>query len=198
MRKSPYAGIREERWLTKTQELVTAHPLKQTEIVDVVRGAWNAIFESTIGPKAFRIGRDLFPKPQIMGFFLHELIALELQSRYPKLWRGEKTGGEKDLVYIPDDRFSVEVKTSSHGSQIFGNRSYAQESTSSKKDKAGYYLAVNFEKFAEGKASPAIRKVRFGWLDHADWIGQTAATGQQARLAGAVEGGKLLTLFDAK
>ncbi len=39
-----------------------------------------------------------------------------------------------------------------------------------------------------------INLVRFGWLDEEDWIGQTASTGQQARLSSDVERYKLLQL----
>jgi ScaI restriction endonuclease len=73
---------------------------------------------------------------------------------------------------------------SSHPSQIFGNRSYAQEqaSGSTGKGKSGYYLTVNFQNFKiAGADQPSITQVRFGWLDHTDWIGQASATGQQAR-----------------
>ena len=192
---SPYAGLRKKRWLEKTRELVEAHPLDQQEIVDIVLQSWNAIFRSKIGPKGFRIGRHIFPKPQIMGFFLHELIPLEFEARYPGVWRGDRTGEDKDLVYIPDSAFSVEIKTSSHRSQIFGNRSYAQRGRAPKKSKFGYVLAVNFEKFSRTAVAPKITRVRFGWLDHTDWVGQRAATGQQARLEPAVEQTKLLSLY---
>jgi hypothetical protein len=115
--------------------------------VDVVLLSWSAIFESRLGGK-FRIGHEISPKPQIMGFLLHELIPLELQSRYPDIWRPEKVKGDKEIVHIPNEHFSVEMKTSSHASQIFGNRSYAQEQVGKGKSKNGYYLTVNFEKFA--------------------------------------------------
>ncbi|MGH8446820.1 MAG: ScaI family restriction endonuclease [Solimonas sp.] len=195
MSSSPYKDVAEENWFDKTQELVEAHPIKAAEFQDVVLSSWSGIFESRIGATGFKIGTDLFPKPQILGFFLHELIALEFMTRYPALWRGEEKASDKDLVHIPDDRFSVEIKTSSHPKQIFGNRSYAQEADS-KKSKSGYYLAVNFEQLTKQVRKPRVRRIRFGWLDHADWIGQTAASGQQARLASAVERYKLLTLFD--
>jgi hypothetical protein len=87
---------------------------------------------------------DLFPRPQIMAYFLHELIPLEFSDRYPGIWRREETSDEKDLVYIPDQWFSVEIKTSSSNGRIFGNRSYTQETQTIKKSKSGYYLAVNF------------------------------------------------------
>ncbi len=199
MTRSPYARVPRSKWLAKTRELVRSHPLKMDEVVAVVLGAWDAIFESRIGPKGFRVGEHLFPKPQIMAFFLHELIPLEFAARYPKLWRAETTAQDKDLVYIPDDSLSVEIKTSSHPTQIFGNRSYAQERrSSSKKEKAGYYLAINFGKFSRGGGRPSIHRIRFGWLDHGDWVGQRAATGQQARLPPEVEELKLLTLWQSE
>lgn len=197
MADSPYLGVPENKWLDKTKRLIAKHPLKTDEIRDVVLQAWKDIFESKLGPKGFRIGAHIFPKPQIMGFFLHELIPLEFAARYPDLWRGEKTSGDKDMVYIPDDRFSIEIKTSSHRSSIFGNRSYAQETENNgKKSKSGYYLAANFEKFNATQSEPKIVRIRFGWLDHSDWIGQAAASGQQAHLKVSAEKFKLLTLLE--
>jgi hypothetical protein len=165
----------------------------------VVLQAWTDIFDSKLGPKNFQIGRHIFPKPQIMGFFLHELIPLEFAARYPTEWRGEKTAGDKDMVYIPDNRFSIEIKTSSHPAQIFGNRSYAQEGeTAGKKSKSGYYLTVNFGKFAPSGIEPEILRIRFGWIDHSDWIGQVAQSGQQAHLTLGADRFKLLTIHPTK
>jgi hypothetical protein len=192
---SPYKGLPPKKWLDITQQLIKAHPLKTTEVVQVVLATWDSIFDSRMGTGAFHIGKEIFPKPQIMGFFLHELIPLELATRYPKSWRGEQASGDKDIVYIPDDQYSIEVKTSSNPRHIFGNRSYAQEATKNKKVKSGYYLAVNFEKFSGGSKRPNILLVRFGWLDATDWIGQKAATGQQSRLPPDVENYKFLELY---
>jgi len=192
---SPYAGLNSSQWLAKTKQLVDSHPLSTDEIVQVTMDSWNAIFASRIGSKGFTIGTHIFPKPQIMGFLLHELIPLEFQARYPGIWRGEQTASDKDLVHVPNGQYSIEIKTSSHPSQIFGNRSYAQVGNSSKKSKSGYYLAINFGKFKASAKLPAILRIRFGWLDDIDWIGQTAATGQQARLPTDVDQGKLLLLY---
>jgi len=189
---SPYANIPKEKWLDKTKELVKAHPLRAKEIVDAVLEAWDGIFTSSIGSMGLKIGQHLYPQPQILGFFLHELIPYQLVGRHPRKWRRGETKGEKDIVYVPNTTFSIEIKTSSHADKIFGNRSYAQEGAGA--GKFGYYLAVNFEKCLPG-AKPCIRLIRFGWLDHSDWIGQTAATGQQARLSDIVERTKLLTLY---
>lgn len=190
---SPYEGFSPDRWDERTAELIEAHPLDMEDIVDVVHTCWDAIFESRLGGK-FRIGHDIQPKPQIMGFLLHELIPLELQSRHAGQWRPEKTKDDKDLVYVPDPALSVELKTSSHASQIFGNRSYAQPHDGKGKSKDGYYLTVNFEKFGKD-GLPKVKLVRFGWLDHTDWIGQKAATGQQARLRPESDRHKLKRLY---
>ena len=190
---SPYVDLPPHEWLGATEALVADHPLDAGEIVEVVLSSWAAIFESRLAGK-FIIGRDIFPKPQIMGFLLHELVPLELSSRYPGIWRPEKLKNDKDIVYVPDDRMSVEIKTSSSAGSIFGNRSYAQETQGEGKTKSGYYLAINFGKFAGGTL-PEIALIRFGWLDHVDWLGQRAASGQQARLSPAVEQGKLLSLY---
>lgn len=189
---SPYARLAQTQWLAKTRELLEGHPLNGDEIVDAVLAAWNDIFECRIGRRSLRIGRDLFPAPQILGFLLHELIAAELAARHPEGWRRGTAKGEKDLVHLPNDAFSVEIKTSSNPAHIFGNRSYAQEGASG--GKFGYYLAVNFAKWATS-GKPAVRRIRFGWLDHSDWIAQRAPTGQQARLTEAAEKLKLLQLF---
>ena len=191
---SPYAGLAVDDWAAKTRELIDQHPLDMGELHTVVLRVWADIFESGIGSKPFRIGIDLFPRPQVMAFFLHELIPLELAFRYPDLWRRDQTSGEKDLVFIPDNQYSVEIKTSSSRHHIYGNRSYAQPGSAGQKSKSGYYLAINFERVVSGAPLPRITLVRFGWLDHEDWQGQAAATGQQARLSSPVEHNKLLVL----
>jgi hypothetical protein len=189
----PYANIDENEWQSKTIELINDHPLDSKEIVEVVLSCWETIFESRLGGK-FRIGYEIQPKPQIMGFLLHELIPLELQSRYPSEWRPEKEKFDKDLVYIPNPSNSIELKTSSHPTQIFGNRSYAQEQIGNVKSKNGYYLTVNFEKF-NSRGLPRVTQVRFGWLDHSDWIGQASSTGQQARIRPESDRAKLLKIY---
>lgn len=193
---SPYIGIHSDQWARKTDEIIAMYPLAMEELVDVVRVSWSGVFASSIGTKGFRIGEHIFPKPQIVAFFLHELIPLELQTRFPGVWRGEEAAADKDVVYVPDSAYSMEIKTSSHPTQIFGNRSYAQQGAPGKKSKSGYYLAVNFEKLSKDVNAPKLRRVRFGWIDHGDWQGQVSATGQQARLSPEVERGKLRLLFE--
>lgn len=195
MSKSPYDGYPLNKWAEITNRLIKRHPLNGPELVDVVQLAWASIFNSRMGTQGFQIGRDIFPKPQMMGFFLHELIPLELAARHPGAWRPDKLASEKDLVCVADEQFSIEIKTSSDPHHIFGNRSYAQQNAVGKKGKSGYYLAVNFEKFGARPGTPAIRKIRFGWIDSLDWIGQGSQTGQRSRLAANVEENKLKLLY---
>lgn len=198
MADSPYAGLTVEHWQNKTKDLVEKHPLKSAEIVEVVLQSWDDIFDSKLGPKGFQIGKDIYPQPQIMAFLLHELIPLELASRHPNGWRRDLFGTDKDLVCIADENFSIEIKTSSSANGIFGNRSYAQPTQGDKKSKSGYYLAVNFDGFNEENiARRSIRKIRFGWLDHIDWKGQAAATGQAATPSIEAKKHKLITLYPA-
>jgi hypothetical protein len=193
MTSAPYAGLSVEQWEQRTRELIAEHPLSSNEIHEVVNSVWTDIFQSKIGSKPFQIGIDIFPSPQIMGYLLHELVPLEFAHRYPVQWRRDQTATEADLVYIPDQSYSIEMKTSSHRRSIFGNRSYTQETSTTKKTKTGYYLAINFGKFGVA-AQPSIAQIRFGWLDHSDWIGQSASSGQQARLTPEADKYKLLKL----
>ncbi len=199
MYRSPFEGLASENWPAKTAELLDEFPLSGDEIIAPVLEAWDSIFESRIGRHGIQIGKDIFPTPQIMASYLHELIPLEFAAIYPGQWRADESSDEKDLVYIPDQRFSAEIKTSSSPRGIYGNRSYAQKPTSSKKSKNGYYIAVNFHKFDKGSSEdqrPGIRRIRFGWLDHTDWRGQAKNTGQQASLFPESEKGKLIVLYE--
>lgn len=194
---SPYEGKNTSEWEEITLELIDDHPLDMQYLKEVVLLSWEQILTTKIGP--FQIGVDIFPSPQILGNFLHELIPLNLANENPELWRREHDTKDKDLVYIPNEDFSVEIKTSSNKDKIFGNRSYAQKSTAAKKSKSGYYLAVNFEKFQKNATSdtpkPKILKIRFGWIDEDDWRGQAAQTGQAASLSPEVYEYKFVELY---
>jgi hypothetical protein len=195
---SPYQNRPVEEWAAVTNVLLRQHPLTGKELANVTLSAWKDIFATTIGSRQFRLGIDVKPQPQIMGFLLHELIPLELSQRYPSTWRRQNHKTEKDIVYTQDPRFSIEIKTSSSPKYIFANRSYAQPSSSfGRKGKFGYYLTVNFEKFTQSE-QPQILLIRFGWLDHEDWSAQKAATGQQARLRPEAYAHKLRIIYDYK
>jgi hypothetical protein len=197
--QSPYDGIPAAEWPAKTKKLLEDYPVDQSVLVEVVLDEWDSIFESRVGRLGLRIGEHIFPKPQIMGDYLHELIPYDLQARYPGVWRRDATGADKDLVYVPDDYWSTEIKTSSSVSQVFGNRSYAQPGVGGKKSKSGFYLTVNFQRWSDVKGRlPGIRIIRLGWLDHTDWVAQVAATGQQAKIRPEAYAGKLVELYRAK
>lgn len=192
---SPYEGVPPEQWPEVTRSLVEAHPADPQEIVDIVLLCWKGIFQTAIAGR-LKIGEDIFPGPSILSSFIHELVPAEFEQRYPGTWRREQSAAEKDLVYLPDDRYSVEIKASSQKG-IYGNRSFTQVSVArpQKKDKSGYYLAINFPPVHKTRDYAPISMVRFGWLDIGDWRGQVAASGQQASLPRDVLEGKLLLLY---
>jgi hypothetical protein len=196
--QSPYDGVPPDKWAAKTNALLKDYPVERSVLVEVVLEEWESIFDSRVGKLGLKIGEHIFPKPQIMGDYLHELIPYDLQARYPGVWRRDATGADKDLVYVPDDYWSTEIKTSSHPGQVFGNRSYAQPGVGGKKSKSGFYLTVNFQRWADVKDSlPGIRVIRLGWLDHTDWVAQVAASGQQAKIRPEAYAGKLVELYRA-
>ena len=195
MSKSPYYGKIIEDWSAITDQLINNYPIKPNEIVETVLKSWSDIFNSKIG--SFYIGRDIEPVPQIMSFLLHELVAHYLSLQYPGMYRVGTEKTEKDIHCIVDNSLSIEIKGSSHPNQIFANRSYAQpQSGDGQKDKNGYYIAINFEQFKNVKPNlPKILMIRFGYLEHSDWIAQNAATGQQARLSAEVYRHKLKQIY---
>lgn len=192
---SPYEGIPVSQWQNSTEELVRKHPLDINEIVNVVIDAWAKIMRTKIGGE-LQIGVDVFPSPQIMGSYLHEIIPALLSRKHPDIWRREQTKYDKDVEYIPDTNYAIEIKTSSQN-KIFGNRSYGQDNSdnNSGKLKYGYYLAINFEKFTPTNHHPKIKKIKFGWLDHTDWKAQAAATGQNSTLSNDAWNYKLKELY---
>lgn len=198
--RSPYSGVPRSKWRDITERLIERHPLSKNEIVNVVLSAWEDIFASQFGKRRLRIGRDLKPSPQSMGLLLHELIPAELEHRYPEAWCRDRNAREPDALYLPDLQFSFEIKTTSSKGSIAGNRSVSQplSKRAAKKRKAGYYLAINFENFTPAITRPKIARIRFGWLDHEDWQGQMAASGQSAKLQREVEESKLLILYEAE
>lgn len=194
---SPYLNKNDNEWEEITLRLIEEHPLSNEQIVNAVLTSWKQIFESKIGPLS--IGQQIFPTPQIMSNILHELIPYNLAQALGNNYRVGVTKTEKDIVYEPNAEYSIEVKASSSKNDIYANRSYAQPSLDSDtKDKNGFYIGVNFEKFeitnddeyrkAEfdedgSMIYPKITQIKFGYLEHTDWIPQTSAKGQQARLS---------------
>ena len=193
---SPYFGVPESEWAAITRQLIAKHPLPGTLLVDTVLKSWSAIFESRLG-SGFKIGVDIKPVPQIMGFFLHAQYHSNLRKLFPV---GVQTPSLQNeiLSFISDNEFSMEIKTSSHPSQVFGNRSYGIDNPGKgKKAKDSYYLTVNFEKWTPSNdVKPKILLIRFGWLDHTDWVSQRTETGQQSNLPSVVDNNQLLILFD--
>lgn len=196
---SPYEKIPKSKWKEITEKIIQEHPLDMKDIIDSVFESWDGILRTKIAGE-LQIGKDIFPSPQILGNYLHELIPVFLSRKFKDKWRKEQDKSDKDLVYIPNNYYSIEIKTSSNATNIYGNRSYGQKNSvnNSGKSKDGYYLTVNFEKFdsKNPEFTPSIRKIRFGWIDHSDWRSQASSTGQQASLDIDARDKKLKLLYD--
>lgn len=193
---SPYADYPRERWLAITKKLISRHPIPQDQLVELVLRSWEAILKSRVGD--LTLGTDLRPVPQIMAFFLHEVIGHFVAEAFPQQFATGRGKVQKDIHCLSDEQFSIEIKASSNPTKIFGNRSYAQPATEgTRKNKDGYFLTVNFEKFPESGAKPRILRISFGYLEHTDWSGQAAQTGQQASLSPATYRDKLIVIYEA-
>lgn len=204
---SPYQNKPESSWLDVTKKLIEKHPLTSDQIVNAVLVSWKQIFESKIGPLS--IGKQIFPTPQVMSSILHELIPYNLAQSVGPDYRVGVSKTDKDIVYEPDINYSIEVKASSSANDIFANRSYGQPSLDSDtKDKNGYYIGVNFEKFQCNEDCkdvkfdlnnnvnyPKITQIKFGYIEHSDWISQTSSKGQQARLTPSAKKSKMIKLY---
>ena len=197
--KSPYDGHDVKEWADITDEIVKKYPVSEKDIIESVQEAWEKTKQTKIGGE-LQIGVDVFPEPQVMGEFLHELIPVTLAKKHPEHFRKGKVKSEKDVVYNPNDELSIEIKTSSDGTNLYGNRSYGQKNSenNSGKKKEGYYIGVNFEKYTDDNHDPQIKKIRFGWIDHEDWVPQKKETGQQAKLDKDARDHKLKLIYEYK
>lgn len=194
--KSPYKGSKVEKWETITRKILESHPIDTDEFVQIVLSSWKKIFKTKIGGE-LQIGEDVFPTPQILGNYLHLLIAATLEKAHPTIWRRERDKNDKDVVCLTNNDYSFEIKTSSQN-RIFGNRSYGQAENASGKSKSGFYAAVLFEKCTPQHPTPAIKRIKFGWIDHTDWKAQAAATGQNSTLDTNAWNLKLKDLYTAE
>lgn len=194
MTNSPYSGIDEANWLEVTGKLVGKFPLQSKQIVELVHQAWDDIYTSSFGSTDLKIGESIFLPAQATGVIMEKLIAVRLEQIDP-LWRGGVAKTEKDIVRTDNDDFSFEIKTSSSKSGLYGNRSTGHRSENRTKNRAGYYLVVNYKLPKPDDVNKFIQKIRFGWIDDEDWVGQAEPTGQQASIGANLARLKLLTLY---
>lgn len=174
---SPYLNQPIVQWQNITNQLVNSHPLSIQDIEAAVFRAWDNVWNTVIGGNnGYRlIDASPLPPAQVVGYLLEMLVAQEINLMNPDFIWGR--GSEKDIHCKNNDYFSIEMKTSGQlGYSIFGNRSYGQTGTSSKKDKSGFYITVNYYE-------TTITLIRFGWIDSSDWTSQSASTGQAATLS---------------
>ncbi|WP_107668267.1 ScaI family restriction endonuclease [Cyanothece sp. BG0011] len=193
MLTSPYSDRPEKEWLHITQQLVDKFPLSKDDLINLVESAWEELFSSSFGNSQLKIGQDIFLPAQATGMILEKLIAVILTNTYSE-WRGGKAKQEKDIICINNDRYSFEIKTSSSKNGLYGNRSTGHRSSDRTKYRTGYYLVINYKLPKEEDLSRQLWKIRFGWIDDEDWLGQNKPTGQQASIGAKLARLKLITL----
>ena len=190
---SPYTGYPESDWLVITRQLVDEFPLSSEVLIDLVESAWKDLYSSSFGNSGLQVGRDIFLPAQATGIILERLIAVSIANQYSG-WRGGQTKQEKDIICTFDNRYYFETKTSSSKSGLYGNRSTGHRSKNRQKYRTGYYLIINYKLAKEDDFTHKIWKIRFGWIDDEDWVGQNKPTGQQASIPAKIARLKLLTL----
>ena len=194
---SPYKIDAADTWLATTERLIDSFPIDTKEIIEIVIEAWENLYSSSFGNGKLVIGKDIFLPAQATGVILEKLISEVLASRYPQIWKSGSTKIEKDVVNLKNDKFSFEIKTSSSPSGLYGNRSTGFKSAESKKSRTGYYLVINYLLPKEGDLEKKIRKIRLGWIDDEDWVGQAKASGQAASIGAKLAKVKLITIYKA-
>jgi hypothetical protein len=192
MTSSPYSGQSESKWRAITEQLVGAHPLKTSVLLEAATQTWANLWETTIGKRPVSVKLSELKVPAtVVGYLFEILLTRELSRLQPTVWRGTQSKDEKDLVCVSDPLQSVEIKTSGQrGFKVFGNRSYGQKSENDllvKKEKSGFYVTINF-------FERTLTLIRFGWIDSDDWIPQAAPTGQMAGLKQVVYNHKLIAI----
>ncbi len=192
MAESPYKNKPKTEWLSVTEELVKKYPLSTDEILEISLLAWSKLWTTKVG-NTIELSEVELPAI-VVGYFFQKLFSLELATRYPGKWRGEQNKEDKDIVYIDDENFSTEMKSSGQMKyEIFGNRSYnkeSQNSDNSLKNKSSYYITINFS----GKI---LTLIRLGWIDQDDWTPQSSENGQAATLSQDAYDYKLIEINSA-
>lgn len=190
---SPYESQSIETWSNITKGLIAKHPLDVDTIREVALIAWGVLWQTKIGEGDISVRLDEIDVPAtVVGYFFEKLFARELERKHPEQWRGSRSKEEKDIVYVPNPAFSIEMKSSGQiGTKVFGNRSYNQKaqegSKISKIEKSGYYITINFN-------HQTLNLIRFGWIDLHDWKSQKSSTGQAATLADEVYTHKMIVI----
>lgn len=196
MLASPYNDRPRDGWPNITRRLVAAFPLSMDVLVETVEAAWTDLYNASFGETGLRIGSDIFLPAQATGVILERLIAVHLHRQFPN-WRGGNAKIEKDIVCTDSPGFSFEIKTSSSLSGLYGNRSTGHRAEGRKKFRSGYYLVINYKLSTEDDPANEILKIRFGWIDDEDWVGQAQPTGQQASIGVTLARLKLITIKDS-
>jgi len=154
------------------------YPLSKKKIVEVVKESFADFKHGKF--RKMNLGKEVIPEKQVQSGILHELIVASMSLI--KGFREGKQKHDKDIVFIKNNKFSLDVKTSTNPERIAGNRLTAGRTDYV--NPSGYFLCVNFDPFLKGikLQKPKLRKIRFGWIDASKWKPQSGR-GQAATLS---------------
>lgn len=109
------------------RDCIERYPLNPSQnniILQYALDSWAHVWNTTIGNTPLRLS-VLNPSATVIGYFFEKVFAYNLAQAFPLEWRGGINKEDKDIVCIPHNNFSIEIKTSGQlGTKIYGNRSY--------------------------------------------------------------------------
>lgn len=142
-----------QQQLNNASEYTQATGITMDILRDAVLATWNDIEQASIAGVRLL---DVADSGVVSNLF-HSLLPIKLSSLG---YRKDQDKNEKDLHYITDPKFSIEIKTST-SARVAGSVSYIGNGNSTK-ERSAFYLCVFWSK--EG-----ITSIKFGIVNFEDW-----------------------------
>lgn len=142
-----------QQQLNNASEYTQATGITMDILRDAVLSTWNDIEQASIAGVRLL---DVADSGVVSNLF-HSLLPIKLS---PLGYRKDQDKNEKDLHYIADPKYSLEIKTST-SNRISGSVSYIA-SNKGTKERSSLYLCIFWSK--EG-----ISSVKFGVINFEDW-----------------------------
>lgn len=153
------------------------HILPHDVLLRVVNTSWTTLWTTKIGRQPlYTFNIDA----QVIGKFFQEIMTHELYAYNPDIWIDPSRPRSVKLpdFVCADPEYSFELKMcSQRGSRhVYGNRCSSEGFVSPNgKSRDGWMMTINY-------TDTRINLIRFGYIHGSDWIGQTSASGNSARL----------------
>lgn len=153
------------------------HVLSHDTLLTIIQNAWKALWKVEIANMPIQ---RLHLDAQVIGKLFQELMHWELHAADPR-WQhpdGPRKRGNPDFVCVTDPTQSFELKMCGQpgSARVFGNRCSSHNfAAANGKCRDSWLLTINY-------SGQRINLVRFGYVLGSDWVGQSSATGNAARL----------------